>query len=360
MVVLGNKIIKNSGKYLVCLILFISMIHLVSSNKYIKDNKGLAYASSSKSSSTESDTDIDRVYDKAGLLSSDEIEKLEALSREEGEASGLEIIILTHNDKKSTYPEKYIEDFEDQLPIGDRVYFLYDVYRGEIFMEGYGLAETYIHSKRIDTIFDNVEDDLRDGKYYRAFKTYITLSAAYMEDDSELNFDPFDVDKVLEHLTNYMEDDSELNFDHDYIYDKPQDDFDPNNEYSYDEYDYDQYYSKEELRNRDGSKKDNILLNFWVQLLISLLIGGLVVGVLAYQSGGKMTASGKDYLDSNSPGLIGKSDIYIRSTVTKRRRPTESSSSGGSGRSRGGYSSGGFRGGRSSGGRSHSSGGRRL
>lgn len=312
------------------------MIHLVSSNKYIKDNKGLAYASSSKSSSTESDTDIDRVYDKAGLLSSDEIEKLEALSREEGEASGLEIIILTHNDKKSTYPEKYIEDFEDQLPIGDRVYFLYDVYRGEIFMEGYGLAETYIHSKRIDTIFDNVEDDLRDGKYYRAFKTYITLSAAYMEDDSELNFD------------------------HDYIYDKPQDDFDPNNEYSYDEYDYDQYYSKEELRNRDGSKKDNILLNFWVQLLISLLIGGLVVGVLAYQSGGKMTASGKDYLDSNSPGLIGKSDIYIRSTVTKRRRPTESSSSGGSGRSRGGYSSGGFRGGRSSGGRSHSSGGRRL
>ena len=357
MVVLGNKIIKNSGKYLVCLILFISMIHLVSSNKYIKDNKGLAYASSSKSSSTESDTDIDRVYDKAGLLSSDEIEKLEALSREEGEASGLEIIILTHNDKKSTYPEKYIEDFEDQLPIGDRVYFLYDVYRGEIFMEGYGLAETYIHSKRLDTIYDNVEDDLRDGKYYRAFKTYITLSAAYMEDDSELNFD------------------------HDYIYDKPQDDFDPNNEYSYDEYDYDQYYSKvwrikalteqfgydydqyyskEELRNRDGSKKDNILLNFWVQLLISLLIGGLVVGVLAYQSGGKMTASGKDYLDSNSPGLIGKSDIYIRSTVTKRRRPTESSSSGGSGRSRGGYSSGGFRGGRSSGGRSHSSGGRRL
>ena len=133
-----------------------------------------------------------------------------------------------------------------------------------------------------------------------------------------------------------------------------------NNEYSYDEYDYDQYYSKEELRNRDGSKKDNILLNFWVQLLISLLIGGLVVGVLAYQSGGKMTASGKDYLDSNSPGLIGKSDIYIRSTVTKRRRPTDSSSSGGSGRSRGGYSSGGFRGGRSSGGRSHSSGGRRL
>ena len=56
--------------------------------------------------------------------------------------------------------------------------------------------------------------------------------------------------------------------------------------------------------------KDNILLNFWVQLLISLLIGGLVVGVLAYQSGGKMTASGKDYLDSNSPGLIGKV-IYI-------------------------------------------------
>ena len=62
--------------------------------------------------------------------------------------------------------------------------------------------------RELTIIFDNVEDDLRDGKYYRAFKTYITLSAAYMEDDSELNFD------------------------HDYIYDKPQDDFDPNNEYA--------------------------------------------------------------------------------------------------------------------------------
>ena len=40
-----------------------------------------------------------------------------------GEKAGIEIYILTHNDKNATYPEKYIEDFEDQLPVEDRVYF---------------------------------------------------------------------------------------------------------------------------------------------------------------------------------------------------------------------------------------------
>ena len=272
------------------------------------------------------DTEDRRVYDEAGLMKDYEIEELEDLSRESGEKAGIEIFILTHNDRSATYPEKYIEDFEDQLPIGDRVYFLYDVYRGEIFMEGYGLAETYIHSKRIDKIFDNVEDYLKNGNYYDAFKTYITMSAAYMEDDSELNYD------------------------HDYIYDSPPEGFDPNNEYSYDDYDYQGYYDKEELLN-------SIFMNFWFQLIVALAIGGIVVGALAYRSSGRMTAGARDYQDRSRGGLIGRRDQYIRSSVTRWRKPQQSSSSGGS---RGGFNAGGFRGGTSSGGRSHSSGGRKL
>ncbi|CUH91866.1 TPM domain-containing protein [Herbinix luporum] len=296
------------NRFLLCLILSLSLVHIIFGTR-------TAYATSK------------RIYDEAGLLTGEEIDELESTIKLYEEVSGIEIFILTHNDKKSTYPEKYIEDFEDRLPEADRVYFLYDVYRGEIFMEGYGLAETYIHSKRIDKILDRMVDDLRNGNYFTAFETYIVKSAAYMDDDSELNYD------------------------HNYIYDNPPQGFDPNNEYSYDDYDYDRYYGEE--------SNDNILLNIWFQLFASFGIGGIVVGIMAYNSGGKMTAGARDYLDRSRQSLIGKKDHYVRTTVSKSRIPSQSSGSGGSS-SRGGYNSGGFRGGRSSGGRSHSSGGRKL
>jgi len=268
-----------------------------------------------------------RIYDEAGLLTDTEEEELEALSREYGEKAGIEIFVLTHNDENSTYPEKYIEDFEDRLPVADRVYFLYDVYRGEIFMEGYGLAETYIHSKRIDKIFDMVVDDLRSGNYFVAFKKYIIRSAAYMEDDSELNYD------------------------HNYKYDSPPENFDPDNKYSYDDYDYDKYYKEEEYR-------DNIFFNIGFQFIISLIIGAVVVGAMAYNSGGRMTAGARNYLDQGRSGLFARTDQYTHSTITKTRKPSSNTTGGGSGR--GGFNSSGFRGGVSSGGRSHSSGGRKL
>jgi uncharacterized protein len=315
---------KYIGRLFLCLVLILSAILYIQPGN--ADHMAV-YASSNETETTvNTDRDDRRVYDEAGLLTDYEIEELEALSHEYGEKAGIEIFILTHNDKKATYPEKYIEDFEDQVPVGDRVYFLYDVYNGELFMEGYGLAETYIHSKRIDIIFDNVEDYIRSGYYYDAFTTYIIMAADYMEDDSELNYD------------------------HNYIYDSPPVGFDPDNEYSYDDYDYDSYYRKEDFKN-------SILSNFWFQLIVALAIGGIVVGAMAYRSGGRMTVGGRDYLDSSRGGLIGRRDQYIRSTVTRWRKPQQSSSSGGS---RGGFNAGGFRGGTSSGGRSHSSGGRKL
>lgn len=266
-----------------------------------------------------------RVYDDAGLLTSSEYEELEEMSIEYGEEAGIEIYILTHDDSSSTYPEKYIEDFEDQLPVGDRIYFLYDVFRGEIFMEGYGSAETYIHSKRIDVIMDNMVDNLRSKNYYDAFVTYIDMSASYMKDDTELNYD------------------------HNYNYDTlPEKNNDSDNQYSNDNYDYDSYYKEDKVDAKDAFN------NIWVQLGISLVIGGIVVGIMAAGSGGRMTAQGNNYIDAGHSGLIGRRDHYLRTTVTRIRRPKENTSS------RGGFNAGGFRGGVSGGGRSHSSGGRKL
>lgn len=320
---ISERKIKYIGRAISCLALIVAMTLVLSG---IGSKPMVAYASSSEEATTDATVDDRWVYDEAGLLSAYELEELESLSHKYGKEAGIEIFILTHDDSGSTYPEKYIEDFEDRLPLGDRIYFLYDVYRGEIFMEGYGLAETYIHSKRIDKIFDNVADDLRSKNYYNAFKTYIIMSADYMKDDSELNYD------------------------HNYIYDSPPIGFDPDYEYSYDDYDYNSYY-------REDTIKNSLLANFWFQLIASLAIGGIVVGIMAYNSGGRMTVGARDYLDSGRGGLIGRRDQYIRSSVTRWRKPQNNTSSVGS---RGGFNAGGFRGGVSSGGRSHSSGGRKL
>ncbi|MBH1941205.1 TPM domain-containing protein [Mobilitalea sibirica] len=284
-------------------------------------------SASSNTSASETENN-QRIYDKAGLLSTSEYEDLEQLCIEYGEDAGIDIYILTHNDSDSVYPEAYIENFEDTLPVGDRVYFLYDKYRGEIFIEGYGLAETYIHSKRIDLIFDQMMTDLRAKAFYDAFKTYISLSASYMKDDFEINED------------------------HDYSYSSEYQSETEKSNYSNgsESYDYDSYYDEPRT-----PKEESILTNLWFQIIASLVIGAIVVGTMAYNSGGKMTVQGNNYIDPGHSGLIGRRDQYIRTRVTRVRKPTQNNNSG-----RGGFNAGGFRGGVSLGGRSHSSGGRKL
>jgi uncharacterized protein len=257
---------------------------------------GVAYASVA--------TDEDkRIYDDAGLLTSSEYQELEELSLQYGEEAGIGIYILTHDDPDAVDAEVYIEDFYDDGNYGDSVFLLIDLYNRDVVIEGYGTAETYIHSKRGDAIREEITPYLSDGDYRTAFQIYIEESAAYMKDDSELNYD------------------------HDYSYDSE---------------------GNRVTGNSSADPAKNILTNVWFQLLVSLAIGGIVVGAMAYNSGGRMTAGGNTYMDPGHSGLIGRRDLYLRTTVTRVRRPQNNNTG------RGGFNAGGFRGGISSGGSSHS------
>lgn len=287
---------------LIVIILFISLA---------LDSPLTAYASDNIDS-------IPRVYDNAGLLSTDEVKSLEKLCIEQGDEVGIEILILTHNDSDAEHPEFYLEDFNDALPEADRVLLLVDMYNRIFWIQGYGLAETYIHSKRIDTIVEAITSPLSKGNYVEAFETYINM------------------------CTEYMTDDSELNWDHDYTVSTPQSNS-PDGPYYDDTWPYDSY----------GNSKADIFTTWWVQLIISFLIGGIVVGIMAYNSGGKMTAGSNTYLDRSQSGLIGRRDQYLRTRTTRVRKPQQNNNN----TRGGGFNSGGFKGGVSSGGRSHSSGG---
>lgn len=90
--------------------------------------------------------------------------------------------------------------------------------------------------------------------------------------------------------------------------------------------------------------KDLIFTKFWFQIIISAVIGAIAVGCMAASSGGKVTTNNTTYFDSSHSGITARRDQYIRTSVTKRKIPQQSSGSGG----------------RSGGGRSRSSGGRRF
>ena len=85
---------------------------------------------------------------------------------------------------------------------------------------------------------------------------------------------------------------------------------------------------------------DSIFLKIWFQLLISVIIGGITIGVMIYHSGGKMTASGQTYLDRERSSLIRRHDHYIRTHTTRTKRKTDSASSSSGGSSSGSSGSG--------------------
>lgn len=215
-------------------------------------------------------TQNQHVYDNAGLLSTSEKESLEQMCIKKSKESGIEIMLLTNDDPNSLEPVDYIEKYEDQLPKGDRVYTLIDMFHRTICVEGYGSAETYINSDKSQSITDKMVPYVQEKSYYDAFTVSINKSVNYIQ-----------------------------------------------------------------------WAPQNLAKNIWIHLLISLIIGGVVVGIMAYNSGGKMTTNSNTYMDNTHSGLIGRRDDYLHTQVTRVRKP---------------QNNGGGGGGVSPGGRSHSTG----
>ncbi len=87
-------------------------------------------------------------------------------------------------------------------------------------------------------------------------------------------------------------------------------------------------------------RRPYFFLTWWFHLVLGSLLGLIVVCMLVRNSGGKMTADGKTYMNKSFSQLLGRRDIYTHTTYVRTKK---SSSSGGGG-----------------GGHSHSSGGGRF
>ncbi len=259
-----------------------------------------------------------KVYDFYGLFSVDEIADLEDICGEYGEEGKIDIVIIT-DDLAGKPSKEYLEDFYDEYgfgynqEFGDTAMVLVNMESGNrsVTIQGYGNAEIYLNNDRIEYILDDISPMLKDGDYYGAMEEFSKQSAYYMKEEKGVNTTPATGDI---NSGNYYGESS---------YDGPSN-----------------YY---------GENKDNIFYNTLFQLLIAVIVGAVTVGIMAANSGGRVTVHNRTYLDEQHSGVVANRDDYIRTTTTRVKKPTTNNNNGG--RSSGG-------GGVSSGGHSHSGGGR--
>jgi len=267
-----------------------------------------------------------RIYDYADLLTQDEEAELEQLYYQWGLEAETDIVLVTTDDMEGKSDKVYLEDFQDEL------YFAQDVLAENASMmlinmedrivtiQGYGDCEFWLSNDRIEYILDWVYVGLVDGDYYAAAESFGEQTAYYMNQDKGVS-------------TEY-----EPGQDYGESYGGPSDYYnEPLNE---------RYTAWEYL----SMTLSEALFGSLLLAVIGSSIACLIIGIKRKT---KVTVYPATYMDQQNSGLSARRDDYLRTTVTKVRRPTESSSGGSGGRSSGG-------GGRSSGGRSHSGGSRRF
>lgn len=228
------------------------------------------------------------IYDEAGLLTQAQVDSLNVMANEYGAKRETDIIIYTTLNRENIDVEVLTEDFYDEHAPG------YD--------QEYGNAV-------ILTL------DLHNRKMYLAG----FYKAEEYLDDSRL-------DQIRSKITSDISrGDYELGFE----------------KYIKTAYKY--------MGFRPGVNPENILFNIWFQLAVSVGLGGVIVGIMTYRSGGRITVNRQTYEDASTSGIIDRKDRYLRTTVTKRKIERNNNNNGPGG---GGFGGGG--GGMTKGGHSHS------
>ncbi|MCG7408767.1 TPM domain-containing protein [Paenibacillus sp. ACRRX] len=225
------------------------------------------------------------IYDEAGLLSQEEYNEINALANQYGVEREADIIIVTVNNESPTDVKRMTQEFYDEHAPG------YDK----------------PHGNAVILTLDMNSRELYLAGFYKA-KLYLN--------DERLDHIR---DKIAPDLTNG---DYKLAFEkyiqtaHKYMGFKPE--VNPN----------------------------NIFYNVWIQLGISVILGGIIVTAMVLRSGGRITVNSRTYEDAATSGLVDYEDRYLRSNTTKRKieKSSNGGSSGGGGTTSGGHSHSGSRG----------------
>ncbi|WP_339161317.1 TPM domain-containing protein [Siminovitchia sp. FSL W7-1587] len=216
-----------------------------------------------------------RIFDNAELLNESEVRKLEALAKKYGAKRDTDFIILTTNNEEGQDTKELTQDFYDQQAPG------YDKPNGNTVI----------------LTLDMKNRNVYVVGFYKAKK--------YLNDER--------ADLVRKKITPDLADGN---------YDKAFQSFIKT--------------SSKYMGFRPGVNPDNILFNGWFQIIASLVIALAAVGIMAFNTGGKVTVNARTYHDQKNTKVKQRKDQYIRTKTTKRKKPSNNSSGGSAGSGGGG------------------------
>ena len=242
-----------------------------------------------------------KVYDFAKLLTPEQLSEVEANASHFSDQNQVDIIILTTDNTNGKDVVEYMQDFYDEMGLGynkshgDTVILTIDLQHREVYVAGFYKGMEYIDDYRANIIRETITPELSDRNYVQAFNTYIEQANQFLTSKPE-------------HRPN------------------------------------DQSYS--EIRTPHAvQKQENILTNTLFQLLISLILAGVIVGIMLYNAGGRKTTNSRTYLDEGNSKVTARRDQFVRTVVTKTKKPSSrSGGGGGGGMTGGGHSHSGSRG----------------
>ncbi|WNS75409.1 TPM domain-containing protein [Bacillus sp. DTU_2020_1000418_1_SI_GHA_SEK_038] len=224
------------------------------------------------------------IYDFAKLLTEEEVSELESLASELGKERNTAFLVITANGTEGKDIVQYVEDFYDEQAPG------YDQPHGNTAILTIDMQERDVYLAG----FKKAEQYLDNGRLDR-IRNKITPDLS--EGQYSRAFSGF------------------IYTAHHYMGYEP------------------------------GVNPENLLFKWWFQLAAALLTAAIIVMIMGYRSGGRVTVHAGTYMDSAKSGVLNKYDNFVRKTVTKQKKPSSKNSSGGGGGiSSGGHSHSGSRG----------------
>lgn len=247
------------------------------------------------------------IFDDAQLLTDTERMDLENLAEELGEETETALLILTLDGTDGKDIKKYVQDYYDEeapgydQPFGNTAILAIDMEERDIYLAGFKKAEDYLDDSTLDYIREEITPALSDGDYFEAFSTFMQESAYYLVDDPTAFENEYGYSGNADAENGYTEDST-------------------------------------------SGGMPAFFYHWGFQLIISLVLAGIVVSIMVFQSGGRVTVNGNTYMDKRNSKIVNRHDRFIRKTVTKQRKPQNNNPGGGGGITGGGHSHSGSRG----------------
>ena len=124
-----------------------------------------------------------KVYDNASLLSDSEQKELQERLTEISRKQGMDVVLVTADSTDGAWIDDYANDFYDYNGYKDDGVLLLIVMEDRSwYVSTKGKGSDYFTDYGIDYIFEQMSDDLADGKFFKAFSTFADEAEYFIEE----------------------------------------------------------------------------------------------------------------------------------------------------------------------------------